>query len=204
MKTGDHLQDGNGRTFQVGQLLGRGLWGKCYLARESADGKEWVIKVPLSDEDLPREPPRLAEACREIAREQGRLLEESGNEAGVQLETRVVADDGSPTFLMPRYPETLERRMGDLASVDEVLHTLGSTLDALKKLATMLPVHGGIKPSNILIDENGDVRLMDPVTPTLQRWLPVLAARDGYLGIPARNQRLLVHSPPPATRLRWP
>ena len=182
MKTGDHLQDGNGRTFQVGQLLGRGLWGKCYLARESTDGQEWVIKVPLGDEDLPHDPPRLAEACREIAREQGRLLEDSGNEALVQLETRFVADDGSPTLLMPRYPETLERRMADLASMDEVLHALGSALGALEKLATMMPVHGGIKPSNILMGPNGEVRLMDPVTPTLRRWLPVLAARDGYLG----------------------
>ena len=133
MKTGDHLQDGNGRTFQVGQLLGRGLWGKCYLAREGSDGKEWVIKVPLGDDDLPRDPPRLAEACREIAREQGRLLEESGSEALVDLETRFIADDGSPTLLMPRYPETLERRLADLASFDEILQTLTAAMDAIKK-----------------------------------------------------------------------
>ena len=133
MKTGDHLQDGNGRTFQVGQLLGRGLWGKCYLAREGADGKEWVVKVPLGDDDLPRDPPRLAEACREIAREQGRLLEESGSDALVQLETRFIADDGSPALLMPRYPETLERRLADLASLDEILQTLTSAMDAIKK-----------------------------------------------------------------------
>jgi len=182
MKTGDHLQDGNGRTFQVGQLLGRGLWGKCYLAREGSDGAEWVIKVPLGDDDLPHDPPRLAEACREIAREQGRLLEEANNDALVQIETRFIADDGSPTLLMPRYPETLERRLGDMASMDEVLHALTATLSALKTLAPVLPAHGGIKPSNILIDAEGGVRLMDPVTPTLRRWLPILAARDGYLG----------------------
>ena len=68
MKTGDHVQDGNGRSFQVGQLLGRGLWGKCYLVRDAADGSEWVLKVPLGEDDLPRDPPRLAEAPRAAAK----------------------------------------------------------------------------------------------------------------------------------------
>jgi hypothetical protein len=200
MKTGDHLQDGNGRTFQVGQLLGRGLWGKCYLAREGSDGAEWVIKVPLGDDDLPHDPPRLAEACREIAREQGRLLEEAGNDALVEIETRFIADDGSPTLLMPRYPETLERRLADMASLDEVLHVLTATLDALKTLAPVLPAHGGIKPSNILIDANGGIRVMDPVTPTLRRWLPVLAAREGYIGdVYLPPEVRAVESDPPIT-----
>ena len=81
MKTGDHVTNGRGRSFQVGQLIGRGLWGKCYLAREEPSGSEWVLKVPLGADDLPSDPPRLAEACREIAREQARLLEDSGNPA---------------------------------------------------------------------------------------------------------------------------
>ena len=90
VKTGDHVQDGRGRTFQVGQMLGRGSWGKCYLVREETDSTEWVLKVPLSDEEVPRHPPRLAEKCREIAREQGRLLEESDNDALV----RIALDNG--------------------------------------------------------------------------------------------------------------
>ena len=120
MKTGDHVQDGTGRAFQVGQLLGRGLWGKCYLVRDESDASEWVLKVPLDDNDLPREPPRLAEVCREIAREQGRLLEEADNAALVTVSARFIADDGSPAILMPRYPETLERRLADHAGIDEV------------------------------------------------------------------------------------
>ncbi len=182
MKTGDHVTDGKGRTFQVGQLLGRGLWGKCYLAREDGDGTEWVLKVPLGEDDLPQEPPRLAEICREIAREQGRLLDESGNEALAEVETRFVADDGSPTLVLPRYPETLERRMAELGTMDEVLQSLMGAMNALQVLAKLMPVHGGLKPSNIMIDEDGSVRLMDPVTPTLKRHLTALASRDGYLG----------------------
>jgi serine/threonine protein kinase len=182
MKTGDHVTNGKGRTFQVGQLLGRGLWGKCYLAREEANGSEWVLKVPLGSEDLPAEPPRLAEACREIAREQGRLLEESGNNALVELEERFVAEDGSPAMLMPRYPEIFERRMADVGTMDEVLQALTGAMNALDTLNKVLPVHGSLKPANIMIDEEGSVRLMDPITPTLKRHLTTLARRDGYLG----------------------
>jgi serine/threonine protein kinase len=182
MKTGDHVQDGNGRTFQVGQLLGRGMWGKCYLVREDSDASEWVLKVPLGEDDLPREPPRLAEACREIAREQGRLLEESGNEALAPVVARFIADDGSPAILMHRYPETLERRMGDAAPLGETLEIIEQAITALSALAPVLPVHGGIKPSNIMIDADGRVFLTDPITPTLKRHLPVLARREGYLG----------------------
>lgn len=182
MKTGDHVTNGKGRSFQVGQLIGRGLWGKCYLAREESDGSEWVLKVPLGADDLPAEPPRLAEACREIAREQGRLLEESGNAALVELEERFVAEDGSPTLLLPRYPETLERRMADAGTMDETLQAMTGAMNALVELGKVLPVHGSLKPSNMMIDEDGCVRLMDPVTPTLKRHMTVLGKRDGYLG----------------------
>ncbi|MEC9390674.1 MAG: hypothetical protein VX944_11440 [Myxococcota bacterium] len=182
MKTGDHVTNGNGRSFQVGQLIGRGLWGKCYLAREEPSGAEWVLKVPLGVDDLPSDPPRLAEACREIAREQARLLEESGNPALVEIEERFIAEDGSPTIVMPRYPETLERRMADAGTMDEVLQALTGAMNALTLLNKVMRVHGGLKPSNIMIDEEGSVRLMDPITPTLKRHMTTLGARDGYLG----------------------
>lgn len=182
MKTGDHVQDGRGRTFQVGQLLGRGSWGKCYLVREETEGTEWVLKVPLTEEEVPREPPRLAEKCREIAREQGRLLEESDNEALVRIEGRFIADDGSPAILMPRYAQTLERRISDGCDFQEVLEIVSKAVDALTTLGTVVTAHGALSPSNILVTEQGEVHLMDPLTPTATRIRAALAARDGYLG----------------------
>jgi serine/threonine protein kinase len=182
VKTGDHVQDGRGRTFQVGQLLGRGSWGKCYLVREETDGTEWVLKVPLAEDEVPREPPRLAEKCREIAREQGRLLEESDNDALVRIEGRFIADDGSPAILMPRYSQTLERRIADGCDFQEVLEIVSKAVDALATLGTVLSAHGALSPSNILVTEQGEVHLMDPLTPTANRIRAALAAREGYLG----------------------
>jgi len=182
VKTGDHVQDGRGRTFQVGQLLGRGSWGKCYLVREESDSSEWVLKVPLGDDEVPRDPPRLAEKCREIAREQGRLLEEAGNEALVDIEARFVADDGSPAILMPRYTQTLERRISDGCPFQEVLTVVCKAVDALSTLSEVVPAHGSLSPSNILIEEDGNIRLMDPVTPAVAKIRSALASREGYLG----------------------
>ena len=182
MKTGDHVQDGRGRSFQVGQLLGRGSWGKCYLVREESDSSEWVLKVPLAEDEVPRDPPRLAEKCREIAREQGRLLEESENEALVRIESRFIADDGSPAILMPRYAETLERRIAEGCDFQEVLGVVCRAVETLKTLSEVVPAHGALNPSNILITEDGSVHLMDPVTPAASRVRAALALREGYLG----------------------
>ncbi len=182
MKTGNHVQDGRGRSFQVGQLLGRGMWGKCYLVREESNGAEWVLKVPLSEEEVSRDTPRLAEICREVIREQGRLLEESDNEALVAVESRFVADDGSPAFLMPRYPETLERRIANGCPFQEVLNIICEAVGALKTLSSTLPVHGNLHPGNILLTQDGSVRLMDPITPAVAAPRSSLSRRDGYNG----------------------
>jgi serine/threonine protein kinase len=163
-------------------MLGRGSWGKCYLVREESDSTEWVLKVPLNDEEVPRDPPRLAEKCREIAREQARLLEESENEALVRIESRFIADDGSPAILMPRYAETLERRIADGCDFQEVLRVVCRAVETLKTLAEVVPAHGALNPSNILISAEGDIHLMDPVTPSAARVRAALAHREGYLG----------------------
>ena len=43
MKTGDTVRDDQGRVFQIGQILGRGLWGKTYSVREE-HGPEWALR----------------------------------------------------------------------------------------------------------------------------------------------------------------
>jgi serine/threonine protein kinase len=181
MKTGNHVQDGRGRTFQVGQLLGRGMWGKCYLVREESNDSEWVLKVPLSEDELPREPPRLAEACKDMIREQGRLLEASDNDALVDVESRFVADDGSPAILMPRYPDTLERRIANGAQLQEVLNIISEAVGALHTLSEVISVHGNLHPSNIMLTSEGAVRLMDPISPTVSSKRTILSQRDGYI-----------------------
>ncbi len=50
MRTGDTVRDGQGNAYQVGQLLGRGLWGKTFLARRETTDQLFVLKVPLGPE----------------------------------------------------------------------------------------------------------------------------------------------------------
>jgi hypothetical protein len=55
-------------------------------------------------------------------------------------------------------------------------------VDALHTLGELVPAHGALNPSNILINSAGEVHLMDPLTPTNIRNRAALATREGYLG----------------------
>ena len=43
MNTGEVVRDGQGHSYEIGALLGRGLWGKTYSIR-TEDGMEWALK----------------------------------------------------------------------------------------------------------------------------------------------------------------
>ena len=176
MKTGDTVRDAQGRTFQVGQLLGRGLWGRTYSARDEATGSNWVLKVPHRASDLPDHDAGLAEACVEIALEQGRLLADSGCAALPRLECRLALPDGTPALVLPRANATLEQRLSGGAHLDELLGIMLGALDQLKALGGVQGFHGNLKPTNILVSDSGAVVLADPVTPAMRRVYPRLLA----------------------------
>ena len=180
MKTGDTVRDAKGRSFQVGQLLGRGLWGRTYSARDEATGSNWVLKVPHRASDLPDHDAALAEACVEIALEQSNLLERAACPALPRLECRLALPDGTPALVMPRANATLEQRLSGGAHMDEVLGLLVGRPEVLRELTKLQHFHGNLKPTNILVSESGAVLLADPVTPALRRhWPRLLAAARG-------------------------
>lgn len=174
MKTGDLVRDPQGRTFQVGQVLGRGLWGRTWAAREE-NGPEWVLKVGLSAADLPEGGERLAKLAAEIVLEQGRLLQQGGAGGGasamVACEAVFRAADGTPVLVMPRYPSSLERRLTSGCPIEELLRIQVELSRALRNLRNQTPVHGVLKPSNVLLTDKGEIRLADFATPTLRRTL---------------------------------
>lgn len=190
MKTGEVVRDPQGRSFQVGQTLGRGLWGKTFAAREEGGG-EWVIKAPLSAAELPEGGERLARATAEILMEQGRLMQQSAGPGMAPCESLFRAPDGTPLLVMPRYPGSLERRMALGCTLEEVLRATVEAGRVLRGLRGPNAVHGLLKPSNILLTERGEVRLTDFQTPTLRRNLAALLRASnhgaGYLAPEVRR-----------------
>ncbi len=160
MKTGDSVRDAQGRTFEVGQLLGRGSWARAWAVREGS--REYVLKVPLSRRDLGDA--RLVAACREIAGEQARILAEE-RPGWLPLVDQLVLADGAPALLLEPRVASLEDRIAGGCTLEELLTTVVGVLELLRGR----PPHGNLKPANILLDERGRPWLADPLTPTLRR-----------------------------------
>ena len=193
MKTGDEVRDAQGRSYQVGPLLGRGVWGKSYLVR--CEDEEYVLRCPLTRDDFRGDTPapvELLNACRDATLELGRLLEAGSHSFLPPLHARFTTADGTPVLVRPRYPATLKQRLEQGAPLSEVLETLSGVLKALRELESFGP-HGALRPSNVLLSERGQVFLTDPVPPGLrasfgrlaalaphdEAWLPPEQRRDG-------------------------
>lgn len=178
MKTGDAVRDGHGKTWQIGQLLGRGTWGRSYTVRGEHASDEAVIKVPYSAADLGGDE-ALATACRDILIEQARWQAEGKLPGTVPVLDRFVLPDGRPALLMPKKGQSFERRTGQSLSTEEILNIGLNVLARLQELSVHTQVHGNLKPGNVLITDSGEVLLADVVTPHFRRYQAELRAVIG-------------------------
>lgn len=179
MKTGDTVRDPGGRTFQVGQLIGRGLWGKTYTAREEPAGTEWVLKTPLGLDAFSADSEEMARLCREIALEQARVLGQATTPGLIRVEARFVTESGVPVLILPRLAHSLQARMDAGISMGDLLRAIAAAAQALRSAEPTLRSHGNLRPSNILADGRGGWVLADPLTDTMRRHLPALARARG-------------------------
>ncbi|MDG1481644.1 MAG: protein kinase [Myxococcota bacterium] len=184
MKTGDIVRDDQGRAFQIGQILGRGLWGKTYSVREE-HGPEWALKVPLSQDDLPEHASHLAPLCQEILLEQARLLTDNRLPFLLPIDSLITTTDGTPGLLMPRQPLNLERRLSGGYSMDELLDLCQDLAEAVRDLGRLLSGHGNLTPTNVLMTEQGRIMLSDPLTPLAAKHIQDLRAAAGSKARPA-------------------
>ncbi len=181
MKTGDVVLDAQGRSYQVGPLLGRGLWGKSYLVRHGDSRAEFVLKCPLARDDFRGDVPltdKLLSACEEACKEQAEVLAEGTHAFFPPLQSRQ-GSDGSPLLILPRFTTTLDRRIDQGCPLIEVLGVLLAALKHLQALeadASMPSVHGNLRPSNILLNDRGEVLLTDLATPASETALGQLHA----------------------------
>jgi hypothetical protein len=177
MKTGDAVTDSQGRTWHIGEMLGRGLWGTSWSAKDAA-GRDWVLKVPLRSTDLPSDTPMpdgIVKASRDALIEQGDLLRKAEFPFLVRLEEKIQIPEGAtgtqPALVLQKYPSSMKRKLaaGSMALSDAlgVLRTVARQCEALG-------VHGNLRPSNVLFNERGDPVLSDVLTPALHPWWPKL------------------------------
>ena len=163
----ERLTDSQGREWIPGAVLGRGIWGRSRLLRDKA-GRWAVLKEPLTEEDFPSDgidmSPR-AEACRECAEEQARLLDDAPLPFLPRLEATVALEGGRTGLILPRYANNLEQAIQAGMPIEDVL---AAVVDVSGKLAAAKRVHGNLRPTNVLLDDDGNVVLSDVATPALR------------------------------------
>lgn len=181
MKTGDTVRDGQGNAYQVGNLLGTGLWGKTFLVRRESNDQILVLKVPLAPDDLRADTPApesFFAACRECLMEQARLYEQGQLPFLPKLEARFTTPDGQPAMLLPRMTDSLAARLAEKLPVSALVDILVAVAQHVRQLAQSGlaggAFHGNLRPSNVLFNDRGDVFLSDVATPAVRRNLVAL------------------------------
>ncbi len=168
MNTGDVVTDSRQRRWTLGATLGRGTWGTSWLVRDDA-GRQAVLKAPFTTEDLKGQavPEGLPGAIRLIAREHCELLGRRDWPFLPVLEGEIALPDGGTAVVIPRYPDTLARRISTGASLEELVELASRVAHLLKKVGA---VHGNLRPTNVLLDDTGQPFLSDPATPSQAAW----------------------------------
>ena len=155
---------GDGRTFTILSVLGRGGFGTVYRARlETPDGFSKEVALKLLQEEVE------ADATYERFRDEARML-------GLIRDRAVVGVD-APALLQGRPALVMEFVEG--VSLHDLIHTGFPTAGALEVVGEVaralaavweLPgpdgrplnlMHRDIKPGNLLITRTGDVKILD-------------------------------------------
>lgn len=177
MHDGDILTDSRGASWVLDAHLGRGLWGRTRVVR-GEDGSFAVLKTPLTREDFGDRPDAaaLAEACRRAAKATAELYEARANGLLVPLLATVPLADqpaGTEGLLLPRLPGSLEARLAGGMPLAEAIDVVLRTLHRIAMASSRETfVHGDLRPSNILLDDDGNPVLCDPMVP------PIAAVRE--------------------------
>lgn len=177
IRSGDTIRDTQGTAWQLGQSLGRGLWGKSFIVRREFDDALFVLKAPLGPEDFRGEFPfseLVITASRAAILEQARLYGDAGHPFLPRLEARAALSSDATGYILPHFPNTLEARI----AAGLPLADLVDILLQVAKLARQLPAgfHGNLRARNILLTDSGGVFFTDVVTNALPRALSRMIA----------------------------
>jgi serine/threonine protein kinase len=169
--------------YELQKKLGKGAMGEVHLARDLMLGRQVALKfLPAAmeeDESLRRRLVREARAAAGLDQPFICKVYDIG-----QLEGR--------TFIAMEYVEgrTLKEKLrrGPL-HVDEALHIVAETAEALQTAHDKKIVHRDIKPSNIMLTEQGHVKVMDfgvakrlPTVEGDQEWTATLTTDASSMG----------------------
>ncbi len=156
-KTAQAPEDLTGATvgrFVIRARLGSGAMGEVYRAEDTVLKRTVALK-------------RIAPSLQADPYYRARFFKEA-ERASSLAHSKIagifdVLEDARGTFLVMEYVEgqTLRQRMGQPLGVKEFLHIARQCGDALAAAHEKRIVHSDIKPENIILTPNGDVKVLD-------------------------------------------
>ncbi|NPA07035.1 MAG: hypothetical protein GXO54_06495 [Chloroflexi bacterium] len=139
------------------RLAGIGPWARVYQRYYAATEQTQRYKVLHLSGPLQTLEPAMRAALREALARYGQIPPTRGL---MPLHDAGMTDEGRVYTLAPWYPKTLNDWLGD-ATDEVVLHWVLRLGDGLLVLHERGWAHGGVVPSNALLDARGDVALAD-------------------------------------------
>lgn len=166
--------------YQIESQLGRGGFGFVYLARDPVLNRNVAIKVPRWDKTLD------SKAVERFLHE-GRMLAQLSHPSIVSVYDVGIADGVVPYVVM-QFVEgrSLAQVLHDgMMSTDEAIIYLLQIARALQTTHQHGLVHRDFKPSNVIVDKNGEIHLVDFGLALHEDLAPSDAGKSYVAGTPA-------------------
>jgi len=145
-----------GGRYRIGEMIGTGGMADVYIGEDSRLSRQVAVKVLRSD--LARDPSFLARFRKEA------LAAAGLNHPGI-VAVYDSGEDGANSYIVMELVkgETLRDvlRSGQPLSTERALEIIAGVLEALTYSHENGIIHRDIKPGNIMLTENGDVKVMD-------------------------------------------
>lgn len=143
--------------YRLLRLLGRGGMGSVYLAEREEEGFKLTAAVKVVATGL------LSEAARQRFLAERRILAGLQHPNIARLFDGGVTEDGTPYLVMEHVPGVpIDQFCDDLSlSLDDRVRLFLRVCDAVEHAHQRLVVHRDLKPTNVLVTESGEVKLLD-------------------------------------------
>jgi len=143
--------------YTVVRPLGAGGMGEVYLARQDTEAFSRTVAIKVVKRSMDTD-----EVLRRFELER-RILASLAHPNIAQLHDAGATEDGRPYFVMEFVDGERIDRFADRRglSVDDRLHLFRTVCEAVQHAHQKLIVHRDIKPGNVLVREDGVVKLVD-------------------------------------------
>jgi hypothetical protein len=144
--------------WQVTELIGAGSWGTVYGARSAADGSEAALKFLPTGSVSPGE----HQLIEEITRRELRFSRLADHPHLIRtFATERVSDPDAIVLVMERAEQSLADLLAHKEPPQDAERLLAQVCAGLAGMHRHGRIHGDLKPGNVLLMADGEVRLAD-------------------------------------------